>query len=106
MTKPRRLYWIRDSLSNSISAPQSAARSAGSNHRFQFDKRSQLFVGMHNKALSIPVEIDNRLPVTPRRRGIGKTKNAAGYYSALRPSRMSYSSWRANVAPITANLRD
>ena len=45
---------IRDSLSSFISrAPQSSGRSAASNRRFQFQKRSQLFIRAHNETLSV-----------------------------------------------------
>jgi hypothetical protein len=45
---------IRDSLSSFISRrPQSFERSAGSNRRFKFQKRSQLFVCTHNETLSV-----------------------------------------------------
>jgi hypothetical protein len=54
-------------LSTFISrAPQSSGRSAGSNRRFKFYKRGQLFISVHNETLSvIAVRIGNpdRSPV-------------------------------------------
>jgi bacteriocin resistance YdeI/OmpD-like protein len=48
------LYLIRDSLSSFISrAPQSSGRSANARRRFQFHKRSQLFIRSHNETLSV-----------------------------------------------------
>jgi len=45
---------IRDSLSSFIlCAPQSSGRSARSNGRFEFHKRSQLFICAHNETLSV-----------------------------------------------------
>jgi hypothetical protein len=45
---------MRDSLSTFISrAQQCSERSAGSNRRFKFKKRSQLFIGMHNVTFPI-----------------------------------------------------
>jgi hypothetical protein len=45
---------IRDNLSSFISRPpQSSGRSAGSNRRFQFKKRGQLFIRMHDETLSV-----------------------------------------------------
>jgi hypothetical protein len=57
---------IRDSLSTLISRPpQSSERSAGSHRRFEFDKRSQLFIRVHNEPLSVAamrVGNEDRLP--------------------------------------------
>jgi hypothetical protein len=55
-------------LSSFISrAPQSSARSAGSNRRFEFKKRSELFIRAHNEPPSvIAVRVNNpdRSPLT------------------------------------------
>jgi hypothetical protein len=34
-------------------------RCGGANHRFEFDKRSQDFIGSHNEPLSVAVRINN-----------------------------------------------
>ena len=45
---------IRDSLSSfTFTAPQSSGRSAGSNRRFKFQKRGQLFIREYNETLSV-----------------------------------------------------
>jgi hypothetical protein len=45
---------VRDSLSSFISrAPQSCGRSAESNGRFEFQKRSQLVIRPHNETLPV-----------------------------------------------------
>jgi hypothetical protein len=58
---------IRESLSSFISrARQSSRRSAGSSRRFEFQKRRQLLIRVHNETLSIvAVRIGNpdRSPV-------------------------------------------
>jgi hypothetical protein len=90
MTKSRRLYWIRDSLSNSIfTAPQSAARSAGSNRRFKFEKRPQFFIRTHNVTLAAIAAIIgqhcslNRWIQTTR----SSSKNAVSFSSACTTNR-------------------
>ena len=54
MTKSRRHILDPRQLSSGISrAPQSSGRSAGSNCRFEFNKRSQLFIRTHNVTLAV-----------------------------------------------------
>jgi hypothetical protein len=71
---------MRDSLSNFISsATQSSERSAGSNRRIEFHKRSQLFIRLHNETLSIAMRVNNpdRSPREWRPRNeVGETPKA------------------------------
>jgi hypothetical protein len=53
MTKSSRLLLDpRQSVELYFTAPQSAARSAGSNRRFKFEKRPQFFIRTHNVTLA------------------------------------------------------
>ena len=61
-------YLIRDSLSSFISRPpQSSGRSAGSNRRFEFQKRGQLFI--RRKVGRVAVNDDGRDKDAAQRRG-------------------------------------
>ena len=53
---------VRDSSSSFIfTRSQSSGRSAGSNRRFEFQKRSQLLIGTHNETLTVAaMRVGNR----------------------------------------------
>src|SRR5947207_8448807 len=57
------------------------------NHRFEFQKRRQLFIRTHNEALTVAMRANNRADVEPWRHPITISTGQGGYYSRLSQAR-------------------